>query len=136
MSKLDMQTRLLWRKHSAWLFCRLAQALWIVSAVLACLRLWPVAAFTIGNAVFAYLISRMNADMMRLIEDEPSVCFKDRTFYIVRRSIHCGHTFLVGLCHDDAHAEILAQCAGGEKFAVEGTTLLAWYQQAIGKELK
>src|ERR1017187_771264 len=87
-------------------------------------------------AVFAYLISRMNADMMRLIEDEPSVCFKDRTFYIVRRSIHCGHTFLVGLCHDDAHAEILAQCAGGEKFAVEGTTLLAWYQQAIGKELK
>jgi hypothetical protein len=125
-----------WRRHSAWLFCRLAQILWAGSVVLACFKLWPIALYALGNATAAYLIARMNADMVRHIEGQTPATFKQQVFHIVRRSVFCGHDFLLELYSSPAKAEHATKMADGEMFDVDAQTILAWYQQAIGRELK
>jgi len=126
-----------WRRQSSWLFCRVAQVLWLASAVLICFKaLWPIALYAVCNATAAYMIARMNADMVRHLEAQPAAVLRDRVFYIVRRSVHCGHTFLLELCKDVSGAEHMKSMSGGEIFPVDGQTILAWYQQAIGRELK
>ena len=126
-----------WRRQSAWLFCRLAQLLWLASAVLICFKaLWPIALYAVCNATAAYMIARMNADMVRHIESQTPATFKQQVFHIVRRSVFCGHDFLLELYSSPAKAEHAKKMADGEMFDVDAQTILAWYQQAIGRELK
>ena len=125
-----------WRRQSAWLFTRAAQILWLVSAGLACFKLWNGALYALGNAIAAYMIARMNSDMAHILIGQPEALLQDQKFYAIRRNKAMGHGFLLQLAKDPQAAAHLKSMSGGEFFEVDGQTILAWYQQAIGRELR